>query len=72
MAKQMKGITICGDCVYYNMKKHRCTRGCTDEGDARAHFYVDCPLPDVRPVVQRDAVMQALNKYFSIGDSYTY
>ena len=27
---------------------------------------------DVRPVVQREAVMQALNKYFSIGDSYTY
>ena len=27
---------------------------------------------DVRPVVQRDEVMQALNKYFSIGDSYTY
>lgn len=50
MAEQMKGITVCGDCVYYSMKKHRCTRGCTDEGDARAHFYVDCPLPDVVPV----------------------
>lgn len=35
--------------------------------------YVYCsPAADVRPVVQRDAVMQALNKYFSIGDSYTY
>ena len=30
------------------------------------------PAADVRPVVQREAVMQALNKYFSIGDSYTY
>lgn len=30
------------------------------------------PAADVRPVVQRDAVMQALNKYFVIGDSYTY
>lgn len=30
------------------------------------------PASDVRPVVQREAVMQALNKYFSIGDSYTY
>ena len=29
-------------------------------------------MDDVRPVVQRDAVKQALNKYFSIGDSYTY
>ena len=29
-------------------------------------------MDDVRPVVQRDAVKQALNKYFSIVDSYTY
>ena len=29
-------------------------------------------MDDVRPVVQRDAGKQALNKYFSIGDSYTY
>ena len=32
----------------------------------------DMPAADVRPVVQREAVMQALNKYFSIGDSDTY
>ena len=51
MARQMKGITVCGDCAYYNMKKHRCTRGCVEEGDARARFYEDCPLPDVSPVV---------------------
>lgn len=46
----MKGITCCADCAYYNMKKHRCTRSATDEGDARSHFYADCPLPDVTPV----------------------
>lgn len=50
MSKQMKGITVCGDCAYYSMKKHKCTRGCTDEGTAQDHFYVDCPLPDVSPV----------------------
>lgn len=32
----------------------------------------NCPTVDAVPVVQREAVMQALNKYFSIGDSYTY
>ena len=46
---QMKGITCCGDCGYYNWKKHKCTRA-TDEGDARDKFYADCPLPDVVPV----------------------
>lgn len=46
---QMKGITCCGDCGYYNWKKHKCTRA-TDEGDARDNFYADCPLPDVVPV----------------------
>lgn len=43
---RMKGITCCGDCGYYNWKKHKCTRA-TDEGDARDKFYADCPLPDV-------------------------
>ena len=44
--KLMKGITCCGDCGYYNWKKHKCSRA-TDEGEAQDHFYKDCPLPDV-------------------------
>ena len=44
---QMKGITCCADCTYYNLKKHYCIRGCKDEGKATDHFYADCPLPDV-------------------------
>lgn len=42
----MKGITCCGDCAYYNWKKHKCTRA-TEEGKPTDHFYADCPLPDV-------------------------
>ena len=49
--KKMKGITVCGDCGYYNWKKHCCSRGCKDEGAAQDHFYLDCPLPDAQPVV---------------------
>lgn len=49
---QMKGITCCADCAYYSMKKHKCTRGYKDEGKSTDHFYKDCPLPDVRPVVR--------------------
>jgi len=44
---QYRGIPCCGECMYYNLKKHKCTRGCTDEGDATDHFYRDCPLPVV-------------------------
>lgn len=51
--KLMKGITCCGDCGYYNWKKHKCTRA-TDEGDAHEHFYADCPLPDAAPVVRAE------------------
>lgn len=47
MAKQMKGITVCADCAYYSLRKHKCTRGCTDEGSPQDQFYKDCPLPDV-------------------------
>lgn len=50
MEKKYKGITCCGDCVYYNTKKHYCTRGAKDEGKAQDHFYADCPLEDVAPV----------------------
>ena len=46
-AKPMKGISCCGDCGYYNWKKHECSRFCKDEGDPRFPFYRDCPLPDV-------------------------
>lgn len=47
--KQMKGISICADCAYYSLRKHRCTRGCKDEGEPQERFYRDCPLPDAVP-----------------------
>lgn len=37
-------IYCCGDCIQYNWKKHKCNLGAQDEGDAREHFYRDCPL----------------------------
>lgn len=37
-------ISCCGDCPYYDWKKHRCTKGATDEGKTQEHFYKDCPL----------------------------
>lgn len=46
MGIKMKGIRCCGDCGYYDWKKHRCPRA-TDKGDNKSSFYADCPLPDV-------------------------
>lgn len=51
----MKGIRCCGDCGYYNWKKHKCTRA-TDEGDNTSSFYADCPLPDVVPAQEARVV----------------
>lgn len=42
---EAKAISCCGDCIYYNYKRHRCMRGCNDEGEATDSFYRDCPLP---------------------------
>ena len=42
----MKGISCCGDCGYYNWKKHKCTRCESKEPDPRTHFFNDCPLTD--------------------------
>lgn len=44
--EQAKLIYCCGDCVYYNFKKHKCTIGAKVEGTAQDHFYADCPLDD--------------------------
>ena len=47
----MKGITLCAECAYYNIKKHKCNRGAVEEPDREKgddmRFFKDCPLPDV-------------------------
>lgn len=37
-------IYCCGDCIYYDMKKHRCRLGAHEEGMPTDHFYRDCPM----------------------------
>lgn len=63
----MKGITLCADCAYYNMKKHKCTRGCNIDPDVskgeNPSFYVDCPLPDVEPVQKWIPCSERLPEY---------
>jgi hypothetical protein len=46
----MKGIKCCGECAYYNMKKHKCMGGAKDPGKAESSFYVDCPHVEAEPV----------------------
>ena len=47
----MKGITYCGACADYDIKKHRCKRGAKLENNPQDKFFDDCPLPDAVPVV---------------------
>lgn len=70
MAKQMKGISCCGDCSYYSQLE-MCLRGSKDAGSAQDPFYKDCPLPDVVEL-NRDKLIKLLSRYFTIGNSYTY
>ena len=46
MAKRIIEIEIgcCGDCPWYSYKKHKCSLGAVDEGEATDTFYTDCPL----------------------------
>lgn len=48
----MKGITYCGACADYDIKKHRCKRGAQLESNPQDKFFDDCPLPDAVPVVR--------------------
>lgn len=36
-----KIIRCCGDCIHYNLNKHRCTLG-YNKDNPRHHFYDDC------------------------------
>lgn len=47
----MKGITYCGACADYDIKKHRRKRGAKLESNPQDKFFDDCPLPDAVPVV---------------------
>ena len=42
--RQYVKIYCCGDCVFYNWKKHCCNRGAHEEGKAQDNFSQDCPL----------------------------
>lgn len=44
MDREYVKIYCCGDCVYYDWKKHRCRRGAYVEGNNDESFYRDCPL----------------------------
>lgn len=48
----MKGITYCGACADYDIKKHRCKRGAKQESNPQDKFFDDCPLPTVVPIVR--------------------
>ena len=37
-------VSCCGDCPYYNWKKHKCGKGAEEEGKPSDSFYMDCPL----------------------------
>lgn len=55
-------IGCCGDCPYYSWKKHRCSHGAIDYGDAQDNFYLDCPLKwhytDSREYQEKPEVLQ--------------
>lgn len=58
---EMKGIKLCGECGNYDYKKHRCRIGCNDDSNAQASFYGDCPLPDVVPKSEVEALKEMLD-----------
>lgn len=60
MYKEMKGITYCGECIYYSKKQHRCTAGAFVETDPKRTFYDDCPLPKVVPAQKWITVTERL------------
>ena len=57
MNREYRKIYCCGDCVQYDMKKHRCRAGAHVVGKPDERFFRDCPEPIYReenePVPER-------------------
>ena len=68
--KRIKGITCCGDCVYYNFKKHKCTRGASVETNAKDHFYDDCPIPDVEQLDADEIRNKAIDEFVAKAEEW--
>lgn len=62
----MKGITYCGACADYDIKKHRCKRGAKLESNPQDKFFDDCPLPDAVPAV-RCKDCKHFREYITVG-----
>lgn len=62
----MKGIKCCGECAYYSMKKHKCTRGFT-AGEASESFFTDCDLPDAELVKHGKWIITEKDKLMPTG-----
>lgn len=43
-SREYKRIYCCGDCVQYDMRKHKCRLGAHIETDPHRRFYDDCPF----------------------------
>lgn len=62
----MKGITYCGACADYDIKKHRCKQGAKQESNPQDKFFDDCPLPNVVQVV-RCKDCKHFREYITVG-----
>lgn len=60
----MKGIKCCGECAYYNMKKHKCMGGAKDPGKAEDNFYNDCPHVDAELLKYGQWIQTQLKGYY--------
>lgn len=66
---EMKGIKLCGECGNYDYKKHRCRIGCIDDSNAQASFYGDCPLPDVVPKSEVEAMQRLYGEKLEVAEA---
>ena len=61
--KRMKGITYCGECVYYNYDKHGCSLGAKEETNPKDPFYDDCPIPDIEQLDADEIRAKAIDEF---------
>ena len=61
-------IYCCGDCIYYNWKKHKCNRDAHEEGKADEHFFRDCPIGFVRKTMKTKTIELTEGEAYALAE----
>ena len=63
--KEYVKVYRCGECLYYDYKKHKCVLGASEEGEPTDAFYRDCPQGIHREETTKIKIVKRHRPYYT-------